>query len=131
MTNILALIYNKNLNVDETVVVSALATAKATQKSFLYNPANFYLWEKHGHKTVSFPTTKDLKDLEKELKEKDMAVYLHEKDDNLCTMCSNQSSSHNDKLSCAKIGCLMFIPRKKPLMLAVFGDEKLIKEMLK
>ena len=69
MNNILALIYNKNINKDEAIVASAESI------KFLIASDGGWLYGKRIVK--AFSTSKNLKSLEKTFKKKDMAVYLH------------------------------------------------------
>ena len=153
---ILALIHNGNLSDNELVVASGIVhTALHNQIKdavTFSNDNDAVEWYCGKKRTEAFQTSKDLKTLEKQFKEKNMAVYLHEKEIDfsrykhpevvVCEVCGERIEKnieyflfypHSEYVRRACQKCKDEIQRdkrKKPLMLAVFGGEEIIKEMV-
>ena len=132
MSNILALIHTGELKDNELVVASVKAYGvliNDLNDDHIYikltKEINNWLYV-DGKPTEAFQTSKDLKQLESQFREKGYVVHLHEKRIEFCRTCLGASPYHVS-------GC----PRtqfeenkKKPLMLAVFAPEDIVRELV-
>ena len=112
MSNILALIHNDSLSVSEAIVATADCIEMMEEKIEIHNQCKGETT--HRYETLPFQTSKDLKTLESQFKKKGYAVHLHE----------------GKKLHFRSLRFGEIYEDNKPLMLAVFAPDKLVRELI-